>query len=360
MIAAVNGAAAGAGMSFACACDLRIAADSAVFVPAFVNIGLVPDSGGTFFVTRLLGYARAFEWLCSGRRLTAAEAHAWGLVSEVVEAEGLAARAAELAAELAALPTQAIGMTKRLLDRASGSTSRRAARVGGAAAGGGDAERGLQGGSAGIFGEADAELQRPLAVAEPHPVRLVVTDDLRRSRLTVFFRLLLVVPQLIWLYVWFWVFISVVAFNWIATLVTGRTEPDVHSFLGRWLRFAMHVLAYVHLVANPWPPFSGKPGTYPIDVELDPPEPQPRLATLFRIVLVIPAYVFATVLGVVAQVIAFAGWFVCLALGRMPLGMRDLLAYCLRYQIQTYAYVFLLTRRYPSLASGTGFQFEEA
>ena len=122
VIAAVNGAAAGAGMSFACACDIRIASDAAVFVPAFVNIGLVPDSGGTFFVTRLLGYARAFEWLCSGRRLSAAEAHAWGLVSEVVEAEALPARAAELAATLAALPTKAIGMTKRLLDRAGGST----------------------------------------------------------------------------------------------------------------------------------------------------------------------------------------------------------------------------------------------
>src|SRR4051794_38754954 len=114
VIAAVNGAAAGAGMSFACACDIRIASDAAVFVPAFVNIGLVPDSGGTFFVTRLLGYARAFEWLSSGRRLSAPEAHAWGVVSEVVEAEGLMARAADLAAELAALPTQAIGMTKRL------------------------------------------------------------------------------------------------------------------------------------------------------------------------------------------------------------------------------------------------------
>jgi 2-(1,2-epoxy-1,2-dihydrophenyl)acetyl-CoA isomerase len=122
VVAAVNGAAAGAGMSFACACDIRIASDAAVFVPAFVNIGLVPDSGGTFFVTRLLGYARAFEWLCSGRRLSAAEAHAWGLVSEVVEAEALPARAAELAARLAALPTKAIGMTKRLLDRAGGST----------------------------------------------------------------------------------------------------------------------------------------------------------------------------------------------------------------------------------------------
>jgi 2-(1,2-epoxy-1,2-dihydrophenyl)acetyl-CoA isomerase len=122
VIAAVNGPAAGAGMSFACACDLRIAADSASFVPAFVNIGLVPDSGGTYFVTRLLGYARAFEWLCSGRKLSAAEAEAWGLVSEVVEADTLPARAAELAAQLAALPTKAIGMTKRLLERAGTST----------------------------------------------------------------------------------------------------------------------------------------------------------------------------------------------------------------------------------------------
>jgi 2-(1,2-epoxy-1,2-dihydrophenyl)acetyl-CoA isomerase len=118
VIAAVNGPAAGAGLSFAAACDLRIAADSATFVPAFVNIGLIPDSGGTFFISRLLGPARAFEWMTSGRRLTAAEAHAWGLVSEVVEAERLSERAAELAASIAAMPTRAIGMTKRLFDAA--------------------------------------------------------------------------------------------------------------------------------------------------------------------------------------------------------------------------------------------------
>jgi 2-(1,2-epoxy-1,2-dihydrophenyl)acetyl-CoA isomerase len=118
VIAAVNGAAAGAGMSLACACDLRVAADAASFIPAFINIGLIPDSGGSYFVTRILGPARAFEWLASGRKLTAAEAHAWGLVSEVVETGALAARAAELAAQLAALPTRGIGMTKRLLDHA--------------------------------------------------------------------------------------------------------------------------------------------------------------------------------------------------------------------------------------------------
>jgi 2-(1,2-epoxy-1,2-dihydrophenyl)acetyl-CoA isomerase len=119
VIAAVNGAAAGAGLSLACACDLRLAASSATFIPAFVNIGLVPDTGGTYFIARLLGYARAFEWLCSGRRLSAPDAHAWGLVAEVVADGRLSARAAEVAAALAALPTRAIGLTKRLLENAA-------------------------------------------------------------------------------------------------------------------------------------------------------------------------------------------------------------------------------------------------
>ncbi len=122
VIASVNGAAAGAGLSLACACDIRIASGSASFVPAFINIGLVPDSGGSYFIRRLLGTARAFEWMSSGRKLTAAEAHAWGLVSEVLEGEGLASRAGELAAELASLPTRGIGMTKRLFDHAETAT----------------------------------------------------------------------------------------------------------------------------------------------------------------------------------------------------------------------------------------------
>jgi 2-(1,2-epoxy-1,2-dihydrophenyl)acetyl-CoA isomerase len=122
VLAAVNGPAAGAGLSFACACDLRLAAQSATFVPAFINIGLVPDSGGTYFVRRLLGTARAFEWMTSGRRLGAAEALEWGLVSEVVEDDRLAERAAERAAELAALPTRGVALTKRLFDHAENAT----------------------------------------------------------------------------------------------------------------------------------------------------------------------------------------------------------------------------------------------
>jgi 2-(1,2-epoxy-1,2-dihydrophenyl)acetyl-CoA isomerase len=122
VIAAVNGAAAGAGLSLACACDYRLAADGAAFVPGFVGIGLIPDSGGSYFIARLLGPSRAFAWMSSNRRLTAAEAHAWGLVDEVVDADGLAARAAEVAAEYASLPTRGIGMTKRLFDHAQTAT----------------------------------------------------------------------------------------------------------------------------------------------------------------------------------------------------------------------------------------------
>src|SRR5439155_24193478 len=80
------------------------------------------DSGGTYFLQRLLGTPRAFEWMTSNRRLTAAEAHAWGLVSEVVEADAFAARVAERAAELAAAPTRASALTKRRYDEAGTAT----------------------------------------------------------------------------------------------------------------------------------------------------------------------------------------------------------------------------------------------
>ena len=122
VIAAVNGVCAGAGLSLACGCDIRIARDDAFFVPGFVGIGLIPDSGGTYFIQRLLGTPRAFEWMTSNRRVTAEEALAWGLVSEVVAADAFEARVAERAAALAAGPTRSIALTKRLFDEAGTNT----------------------------------------------------------------------------------------------------------------------------------------------------------------------------------------------------------------------------------------------
>ena len=119
VIAAVNGPVAGAGLSLASACDVRVASSAATFVPGFAGIGLVPDSGGSWFLHRLLGFGRAFEWMSSNRRIDAAEAFAWGLVSEVIPAEGFDARVAELAAGWAERPTLAVGMTKQLFEHAS-------------------------------------------------------------------------------------------------------------------------------------------------------------------------------------------------------------------------------------------------
>lgn len=115
VIAAVNGVAAGAGMSLALAADLVVAADDARFVPAFGRIGLVPDSGLTRTLVRAVGRHRAFEMLLGERQLTAAEAEAAGLVAAVVPGDRLADTARQLAERLASGATRAIGLTKRLI-----------------------------------------------------------------------------------------------------------------------------------------------------------------------------------------------------------------------------------------------------
>ena len=118
VLAAVNGPVAGAGLSLACACDVRIGSSDATFVPGFIGIGLVPDAGSTWFIHRLLGFSRAFEWMVSNGRLGASEAVEWGLLSEEVPSEEFAARVRELAGWYAALPTRAVAMTKQLFEHA--------------------------------------------------------------------------------------------------------------------------------------------------------------------------------------------------------------------------------------------------
>ena len=115
VIAAVEGAAAGFGFSLAISCDLVLAAEPAFFVVAYTKIALAPDGGCTYFLPRLVGMKRALELTLTNRRLSAREACDYGLVTEVVPAELLAARAAELAGLLAQGPTATFGSAKRLL-----------------------------------------------------------------------------------------------------------------------------------------------------------------------------------------------------------------------------------------------------
>lgn len=122
IVASVNGAAAGAGMSLALACDLVVAAEDVRFVPAFHRIGLVPDSALARTLVRGLGRHRAFEILMGERHLHAEEAHELGLVAAVVPAAALAQTTRDLARRLADGPTRGIGLTKRLLNAAEDAT----------------------------------------------------------------------------------------------------------------------------------------------------------------------------------------------------------------------------------------------
>jgi len=115
VIAAVNGAAAGAGMGLACACDLVVAAESAKFTMAYTKIGLSPDGGTTYFLPRLIGVRRAIELAYLNRALTAREAVEWGIATRVVPDDRLAEEAHALAAQLAAGPTRAYAAAKRLM-----------------------------------------------------------------------------------------------------------------------------------------------------------------------------------------------------------------------------------------------------
>ena len=117
VIAAVNGVAAGAGLSFALACDIRIASEHASFIEVFINVGLIPDSGSTFTLPRLVGLSRAMELCFTGDKVTAQEAHRIGLVNRVVGADQLEAETRKLAGRLASLPARGIALTKRLLNQ---------------------------------------------------------------------------------------------------------------------------------------------------------------------------------------------------------------------------------------------------
>lgn len=118
IVGAINGVAAGAGCSLALACDLRVASDQASFLQAFVRIGLVPDSGSSFFLPQLIGMARAAEMMLLAEPVSAARALELGLVNRVVPPDRLLATVRELASSLATLPTKAIGQTKRQLNLA--------------------------------------------------------------------------------------------------------------------------------------------------------------------------------------------------------------------------------------------------
>ncbi len=200
------------------------------------------------------------------------------------------------------------------------------------------------------YPSSDPALAEPYSELPPHPVRAVVDDDLARPRLTVFFRLLLAVPHLVWILLWSIAVFFVAIPSWLVTIVIGRLPLPLHRFLAAYVRYATHLGAFVYLVGRRFPGFTGRAGSYGIDLEIDGPEPQRRLTVFFRVFLAMPAFIAASALGGVVLVVALLAWWYALVTGRMPDGMRNLGVACLRYSAQTYAYALLLTSRYPYAA----------
>jgi hypothetical protein len=186
--------------------------------------------------------------------------------------------------------------------------------------------------------------ERPL---REEPIRLELEGDMRRSRLTVFFRALLVAPHVVWLTLWGIAVLFAVILNWLVTLVMGRSPAWLHSFLSAYLRYQFHVVAFLYLIGNPFPGFVGKAGSYPVETVIAPPRRQNRWTVAFRAILVIPALILAATYGSLITVVALLGWFSALVRGRMPVGLRNAGALAQRYQAQTYGYIYLLTDSYP-------------
>jgi hypothetical protein len=181
-----------------------------------------------------------------------------------------------------------------------------------------------------------------------HPVRVVGDPyDLRRSRLTVFFRILLALPHIIWLALWGIVVLLAGIVQWFITLFRGRPARALHRFIATYIRYRLHVLAYLLLVANPFPGFTGTPAVYPLDLEVDGPQRQSRWKTGFRLLLAIPAFLVNAALSGALFASAVLTWFYALVKGSAPWGLRNLSAYALRYDAQTNAYFYLLTDVYP-------------
>ena len=183
--------------------------------------------------------------------------------------------------------------------------------------------------------------------APDHPIRISAERDLRRSRLTVFFRLPLWLPHLVWLTLWGVAAAFAIVANWFVTLFAGRPAAALHRFIAAYVRYWTHTTAFLYLVANPFPGFTGREASYPVDLDIAPPARQNRWKTGFRLLLAFPALIVAGSLANAFYLVAAFGWFVGLILGRMPHGLRNLGVFALRYQAQLAAYVWLLTDRYP-------------
>jgi hypothetical protein len=179
-----------------------------------------------------------------------------------------------------------------------------------------------------------------------HPISVSVDEDLERTRVTVLFRPILAIPHFIWLVIWGIAVFGAVIVSWFATLFGGSTPLGLHNFIARYVQYTTHVYGYVTLLADPYPGFLAST-PYPVFATIDAPTGQNRWITGFRLILAIPALILAQALQDVWFVITLFSWVMILLNGSQPEGLRNISAWILRFQVQTFGYLALLTDSYP-------------
>jgi hypothetical protein len=176
-------------------------------------------------------------------------------------------------------------------------------------------------------------------------VRIRLDGPLRRSRLSVVFRLPLALPFAVLVAAWVPLAAAAVVAAWVAALAVGHAPAALHRFLLAFVGATLRLGAWLSLVTDRYPRVRDAHGASLVA----PLEAQPRLVTLFRPLLAVPGVVLSSVLGVVLLGVAVGAWFTAVALGRTTEGLRELGAFCLRYVVETLAFLLLVTPHAPRL-----------
>lgn len=194
-----------------------------------------------------------------------------------------------------------------------------------------------------------------------YPVTFQADYVERRSRLTTFFRVLLVIPHLIVVSLWGIAVFVVVVIAWFALLFTGRWPAGMYDFTAGFMRYSTRVNGYLYLLIDPYPPFSGgeEPG-YPLRLHIDPPLPEyDRIKVLLRIFYVIPAAILVYLLTLVLRVIGLVAWLVIVVTGKQPKGIQDVIVFCTSYTARAGALFLLITETYPPFSDDHTRQLDE-
>jgi hypothetical protein len=182
-----------------------------------------------------------------------------------------------------------------------------------------------------------------------YPVSFEVDYAEQRSRLTAFFRLILVIPLAIWLYLYGIVAYVAIVIAWVAIVLTGHYPKALYEFVAGFTRTLARATAYAALLSDRYPPFGGAPDSaYPVRMEFAGPlEQYSRLKTLFRLLLAIPIAIVRYAMNILLEIGAVAAWVVIVITGKLPRGLFDMMVLANSYMARSDAYLFLLTETYP-------------